>query len=67
MRNYLKLQETSQISRKDSEGTFLIKMTNSIYSGQYKEMIVGELDRNYSQIRDMYDKLTREEKEDQTL
>ena len=33
----------------------------------YKEMIVGELDRNYSQIRDMYDKLTREEKEDQTL
>jgi hypothetical protein len=30
----------------------------------YKEMIVGELDRNYSQIRDMFDKLTREEKED---
>lgn len=30
-------------------------------------MIVGELDRNYCQIRDMYDKLTREEKEDQTL
>lgn len=30
-------------------------------------MIVGELERNYIQIRDMHDKLTREEKEDQTL
>jgi hypothetical protein len=30
-------------------------------------MIVGELERNYSQIKDMYDKLIREEKEDQTL
>lgn len=30
-------------------------------------MIVGELDRNYAQIRDMYEKLIREEKEDQTL
>jgi len=67
VRNYLKSLETSQILRKDSEGKFHIKMTDSIYSGQYKEMIVGELDRNYSQIRDMYDKLTREEKEDQTL
>jgi len=27
-------------------------------------MIVGELERNYGQIKDMYDKLTREEKED---
>jgi hypothetical protein len=34
------------------------------YSGNYKEMIVGELERNYRQIRDMHDKLTREEKED---
>lgn len=30
-------------------------------------MIVGELERNYRQIKDMHDKLTREEKEDQTL
>jgi len=30
-------------------------------------MIVGELERNYAQIKDMYDKLTREEKEDQNL
>ena len=37
------------------------------FSGSYKEMIVGELDRNYRQIRDMNDKLTREEKEDQNL
>jgi Kelch motif/Galactose oxidase, central domain len=28
---------------------------------------VGELERNYRQIRDMHDKLTREEKEDQNL
>ena len=33
-------------------------------SGYYKEMIVGELERNYHQIRDMHDKLAREEKED---
>jgi hypothetical protein len=30
-------------------------------------MIVGELEKNYSQIKDMHDKLSREEKEDQTL
>lgn len=30
-------------------------------------MIVGELERNFIQIRDMHDKLTREEKEDQIL
>jgi hypothetical protein len=30
-------------------------------------MIVGELERNYSQIKDMFEKLTREEKEDQNL
>jgi hypothetical protein len=33
----------------------------------YHEMIVGELDKNYRQISDMYDKLMREEREDQTL
>lgn len=35
-----------------------------LFSGDYKEMIVGELERNYSQIRDMFEKLQREEKED---
>jgi hypothetical protein len=30
-------------------------------------MIVGELDKNYRQISDMYEKLMREEREDQTL
>ena len=30
-------------------------------------MIVGGLERNYSQIMDMHDKLSREEKDDQTL
>jgi len=39
----------------------------SFSNGCHKEMIVGELERNYRQIGDMYDKLTREEKEDQTL
>ena len=37
------------------------------YSGYYREMIVGELERNYTQIKDMHEKLVREEKEDQTL
>ena len=32
--------------------------------GQYQELIVGELERNYIQIKDMYNKLQREEKED---
>ena len=30
-------------------------------------MIVGELDKNYRQISDMFEKLMREEREDQTL
>ena len=37
------------------------------FSGTYNQMIVGELDKNYRQISDMYDKLMREEREDQTL
>ena len=32
--------------------------------GQYKEMILGELERNYKQIKDMNFKLEREERED---
>ena len=35
--------------------------------GQYQELIVGELERNYIQIKDMHSKLQREEKEDQNL
>lgn len=35
--------------------------------GVYQELIVGELERNYIQIKDMYNKLQREEKEDQNL
>ena len=30
----------------------------------YHQMIVGELDKNYRQISDMFDKLMREERED---
>lgn len=30
-------------------------------------MILGELERNYSQIKNMHYKLQREEREDQTL
>jgi hypothetical protein len=30
-------------------------------------MIVGELDKNYRQISDMYEKLMKEERDDQTL
>lgn len=32
--------------------------------GVYQELIVGELERNYMQIKDMNAKLLREEKED---
>ena len=35
--------------------------------GEYKEMILGELERNYTQIKTMHFKLEREEREDQTL
>jgi len=35
--------------------------------GQYQELIVGELERNFIQIKDMFNKLQREEKEDQNL
>ena len=35
--------------------------------GEYKEMILGELERNYTQIKNMHFKLEREEREDQTL
>ena len=35
--------------------------------GEYKEMILGELERNYTQIKNMNFKLEREEREDQTL
>ena len=32
--------------------------------GEYKEMILGELERNYTQIKNMHFKLEREERED---
>ena len=32
--------------------------------GEYKEMILGELERNYTQIKTMNFKLEREERED---
>ena len=32
--------------------------------GHYKEMILGELERNYAQIKNMHFKLQREERED---
>lgn len=35
--------------------------------GEYQELIVGELERNYIQIKDMNNKLQKEEKEDQNL
>jgi hypothetical protein len=35
------------------------------YRGEYQEQIVGELERNYIEIKDMHTKLQREEKEDQ--
>eukprot|EP00494_Astrolonche_serrata_P030455 UN30723 len=35
--------------------------------GHYKEDILGELERNYAQIKTMHLKLQREEREDQTL
>lgn len=37
------------------------------YRGVYQELIVGELESNYIQIKDMHSKLQKEEKEDQNL
>ena len=43
------------------------KIKQKFQSGTYKEMILGELERNYNQIKTMHYKLQREEREDQTL
>lgn len=37
------------------------------FRGVYQELIVGELESNYVQIKDMHNKLQKEEKEDQNL
>lgn len=43
------------------------KIKVKFQQGTYKEMILGELERNYNQIKTMHYKLQREEREDQTL
>ena len=43
------------------------KIKEKFQRGTYKEMILGELERNYNQIKTMHYKLQREEREDQTL
>lgn len=43
------------------------KIKHKFQQGTYKEMILGELERNYNQIKSMHYKLQRENQEDQTL
>lgn len=43
------------------------KIKEKFQRGSYKEQILGELERNYGQIKTMHYKLQREEREDQTL
>lgn len=43
------------------------KIKQKFQQGAYKEMILGELERNFNQIKTMHYKLQREEREDQTL
>ena len=43
------------------------KIKGKFQRGSYKEQILGELERNYGQIKTMHYKLQREEREDQTL
>ena len=62
MKNFQRLLETSLISRISFRGKIILIIKT--FRNTYKDMIVGELDRNYAQIRDMYEKLIREEKED---
>ena len=40
------------------------KIKGKFVEGVYKEMILGELERNYDQIKTMHFKLEREERED---
>jgi len=58
-------------SKIDSEGKsnhiFLMVNIINFFRGVYQKLIVGELERNYIQIKDMHTKLQNEEKEDQFL
>lgn len=47
--------------------SYFNQIKSKFSDGQYKEMILGELERNYTQIKNMHFKLEREEREDQTL
>jgi len=40
------------------------KIKEKFQRGNYKEQILGELERNYNQIKTMHYKLQREERED---
>ena len=41
--------------------TYFDKIKGRFQEGAYKEMILGELERNYAQIKNMHFKLQREE------
>ena len=61
--NKTQSQETN--SDKLPEIVYYFEQIKAKFSdGEYKEMILGELERNYTQIKNMHFKLEREERED---
>ena len=42
--------------------TYFDQIKGKFQEGHYKEMILGELERNYAQIKNMHFKLQREER-----
>ena len=61
-----KNQETNAEKLPEIEKQFEV-IRERFQKGIYNEMIIGELNRNYKTIQDMFLKLKREESEDTTL
>jgi hypothetical protein len=61
-----KNQETNSEKLPEIEKQFEV-IRERFQQGVYNEMIIGELNRNYKTIQDMFLKLKREEAEDATL
>lgn len=66
------IQEKAKSSETNAEKLpeiqkYFDKIKSKFQQGSYKEMILGELERNYNQIKTMHYKLQREEREDQTV
>lgn len=58
-----KSSETNQDKLPEIQSHFT-KIKAKFNQGEYKDLILGELERNYNQIKTMFYKLQREERED---